>query len=68
MPIERCVDDDAYKKEEDNMAVLVKPINKIAVIKEKESQEFVREFNENKVSREFLESCKKAGKLFDKRK
>ena len=32
------------------MAVLAKPINRIAVIKEKESQKFVREFNENKVS------------------
>lgn len=27
-------------------------------------KEFVREFNRNKVKEEFLESCKKAGKLF----
>ena len=47
------------------MAVLAKPINRIAVIKEKESQKFVREF---KVSKDFLDSCKKAGKLFGKRK
>ena len=56
------------KEEGQKMAVLAKPINRIAVIKEKESQKFVREFNENKVSRDFLDSCKKAGKLFGKRK
>lgn len=57
-----------YKKEGKNMAVLAKPINRISVIKRQESQEFVREFNQNKVTRDFLESCKKAGKLFGKRK
>lgn len=56
------------KEEGQKMAVLAKPINRIAVIKEKESQKFVREFNENKVSKDFLDSCKKAGKLFGKRK
>ena len=56
------------KKEGKSMAVLTKPINRIAVIKRQESQEFVREFNENKVSKEFLDSCKKAGRLFGKRK
>lgn len=50
------------------MAVLAKPINRITVVKNSESQEFVREFNKNKVSGEFLDSCKKAGKLFGKRK
>ncbi|MBS5364776.1 MAG: hypothetical protein ACLUW4_06355 [Butyribacter sp.] len=50
------------------MAVLAKPINKIAIVKEKESRKFVREFNKNKVTNEFLDSCKKAGKLFGKRK
>lgn len=50
------------------MAVLAKPINKITVVKRQDSREFVREFNENKVSKEFLDSCKKAGKLFGKRK
>lgn len=58
----------ANKEEGQKMAVLAKPINRIAVIKEKESQKFVREFNENKVSKDFLDSCKKAGKLFGKRK
>lgn len=49
------------------MAVLAKPINRIAVINKQESREFVRKFNENKVTKEFLDSCKKAGKLFGKR-
>ena len=51
-----------------DMAVLAKPINRIAVVKKQESQKFVREFNENKVTNEFLDSCKKAGKLFGNRK
>ena len=56
------------KREEKDMAVLAKPINRIAVVKKQESPKFVREFNENKVTNEFLDSCKKAGKLFGKRK
>ena len=50
------------------MAVLAKPINRITVIKNQESQEFVREFNGNKLTKDLLDSCKKAGKLFGKRK
>lgn len=50
------------------MAVLAKPINKVTVIKEQNSRQFIREFNDNKVSKEFLDSCKKAGKLFAKNK
>lgn len=50
------------------MVVLAKPINKMTIIKEADSKEFVREFNKNKASKEFLESCKKAGKLFGRRK
>lgn len=56
------------KKEGKNMAVLAKPINRIAIIKKKDSHSFVREFNENRVSKDFLDSCKKAGKLFAKKK
>lgn len=56
------------EREGKSMAALAKPINRIAVIKRQESQEFVREFNGNKVSKEFLDSCKKAGKLFGGRK
>lgn len=55
-------------EEREIMAVLAKPINKMTIIKEADSKEFVREFNKNKASKEFLESCKKAGKLFDRRK
>lgn len=50
------------------MAVLAKPINKITVIKERESRDFVRKFNKNKVNKKFLDSCKKAGRLFGKQK
>jgi hypothetical protein len=52
----------------DNMAVLAKPINKLIIVSEKESRNFVREFNKNKVTDAFLDSCKKAGKLFDRKK
>lgn len=56
------------KKEGKDMAVLAKPINRITVIKKQESSNFVREFNDNKVTKEFLDSCKKAGRLFGKEK
>ena len=60
-----CITD---KKEGKDMAVLAKPINRITVIKRQESRGFVREFNGNKVTKEFLDSCKKAGRLFGKEK
>lgn len=50
------------------MFVLAKPINEIPKIKEKDVKKFVQHFNNSKVSPEFLESCKKAGKLFRTRK
>ncbi len=56
------------EKEGNDMAVLAKPVNKVTVIKEQDSRQFIREFNNNKVSKEFLSSCKKAGKLFAKNK
>lgn len=56
------------KKEGNNMVALAKPVNRMAVIKKQDSQEFVRKFNKNRVTEEFLESCKKAGKLFGKGK
>ncbi len=56
------------EKEEIKMAVLAKTTNKITVIKEKESSNFVREFNDNKVTKEFMDSCKKAGRLFGQKK
>jgi hypothetical protein len=50
------------------MAVLAKPINKLIIVSEKESKNFVREFNKNKVTDAFLDSCKKAGRLFESKK
>lgn len=51
-----------------NMAVLSKPVNKVSVIPAKEASDFVREFNQNKVTKEFIESCEKAGRLFEGKK
>ena len=56
------------KKEEKKMAVLEKPINRVSVIKSEDSPKFIQEFNKNKVSKEFLNTCKKAGDLFAGRK
>lgn len=56
------------EKEGMNMAVLAKPIDRMPLIKKEESRNFVREFNNNKVSKDFLDSCKKAGELFEKRR
>lgn len=44
----------------------MKSINNILIIREKDSPTFVRNFNENKVDKNFLETCRKAGKLFGK--
>ena len=43
-----------------------KPLNRIQVIRQENTEQFIREFNKNKVSKEFMESCEKAGKLFGK--
>lgn len=43
-----------------------KPVNKIILIPKEHTRDFIKTFNENKVSNEFLNSCKKAGKLFNK--
>lgn len=50
------------------MSRLIKPINRIIIIRESESQKFIYQFNKNKVSKEFLNSCNKAAKLFSKQK
>ena len=50
------------------MQKLSKPINKITLVRAEHSKKFIEEFNKNKVSEEFLESCKKAGELFGKKK
>lgn len=49
------------------MSVLAKPVEEMILIKESEAQKFIQDFNENKVSKEFLDSCKRASKLFEKR-
>lgn len=38
--------------------------NKIHVIPSEHSKQFIENFNKNKPTKEFVESCKKAGKLF----
>ena len=50
------------------MAIWAKPINRMPVVKKQDSQKFIREFNKNVVSEDFLDSCKKAGRLFGRRK
>lgn len=52
------------KKEVEHMTILAKPVRTMPVIKEKDTKAFIKRFNESKVSTEFLETCKKAGKLF----
>lgn len=52
------------KKEVEHMTVLAKPVRTMPVIREKDTKAFIKHFNESKVSTEFLETCKKAGKLF----
>lgn len=51
-----------------HMAVLSKPVNKVSVIPAKDASDFVREFNQNKVTKEFIQSCEKAGRLFEGKK
>lgn len=38
--------------------------NRMVVISASESANFIRQFNDNKVTPDFLASCKKAGQLF----
>lgn len=41
------------------------PINRVVIIKEESSADFIKQFNESKVTEEFLISCRKAGELFN---
>ena len=59
--------DSSNEKEVGDM-VLTKPINKIEIIKNDNTKKFIHEFNKNKVSTEFLSSCKKAADLFGKQR
>lgn len=42
--------------------------NILHLIKLKDKDKFIEEFNKNKISDEFIEKCKRAGKLFKKDK
>ena len=55
------------KKGVKKMAAAVKPTNRIVKIEVKDSAKFIEEFNRNKVSQEFLTSCKKANRLFNRK-
>lgn len=55
-------------KEGVDMAVLTKPVNKVPVIRGNDKKKFVETFNNSKPSKEFMESCEKAGKLFEQKK
>lgn len=50
------------------MAVMVKPINKLPIVKKKDTKEFLKNFNSNKPKKDFISSCRKAGKLFGEAK
>lgn len=41
--------------------------NRMQIIRKDDANEFIRELNENKVTDEFLESCRKAGELFGRK-
>jgi len=38
----------------------------MVVIKKESSRQFLQEFNKNQVTKEFMDSCKKAGELFER--
>ena len=42
--------------------------SRVPLIKADNSKDFVKHFNENVVNAEFLETCKKAGMLFSRKK
>lgn len=50
------------------MTVLTRLTNKIFLIDKNSSAKFINDFNKNKVSHDFLKSCKKAGRLFENRR
>lgn len=55
-------------KGDDTMVAISKPTNKMTIIRSDKSKEFIREFNRNVGSSDFIASCKKAGKLFNRGK
>ena len=49
------------------MSGFTKNIKCMQFIKEKDSKEFIRRYNKNIVTKEFLDSCRKAGELFGRK-
>lgn len=56
------------KERDDTMAAITKPINRQVVIDSNKTTQFVKDFNKNKITNEFVDSCKRAAKLFRKDK
>lgn len=50
------------------MAILAKPVDKVPVLRVNDKKRFEEAFNNAKPSRELIESCEKAGKLFERKK
>lgn len=46
---------------------ILKAINQAFTIKEGKMKDFIKEFNNNKISDEFLEECRKISKIFERR-
>lgn len=55
-------------KEVDQMAVLAKPSNRITQINADSTKKFLKEFNNNKPTDEFLKTCRSASELFKRGK
>lgn len=50
------------------MAVLAKPVDRVPVIRGNDIKKFEETFNNSQPSKEFMESCEKAGRLFERKK
>lgn len=48
------------------MTVMAVPVNKMHVIKAEDAPKFFEEFNKNIPSKEFWDSCREVGKLFER--
>ena len=53
--------------EMDNMAVMTKPMANSFIIKSSKVDKFIKLSNENVVSESFLNKCKEASKLFNRK-
>lgn len=50
------------------MTILAKPSDSLPVIKADKAKEFINEFNKSTPTKEMVETCRKAGKLFGRAK